>query len=55
LENTGLLKWECNTLGDQKSFYNFTAFHQMKKRTSAIWNLIPLRTIKVEGKNIDGN
>jgi hypothetical protein len=28
----GLLESELQTLGDQKSFKNFTVFHQMKKR-----------------------
>ncbi|KAI8880984.1 hypothetical protein K501DRAFT_335006 [Backusella circina FSU 941] len=61
LTKAGLQKWEFNTLGDQKSFNNFTTTHQMKKRHSGIVSfyldkitkLISLRKTKVKGTDID--
>ncbi|KAI8880959.1 hypothetical protein K501DRAFT_335048 [Backusella circina FSU 941] len=53
LPKTGLLEWEFNTLGDQKSFNSFTAFHQMRKHYSSFLSATHPRRTKVSGKAID--
>jgi hypothetical protein len=55
LERVGLNEREYNTLGDAKSFNNFTAFHQMKKHHSVLSTLLQSKQSNVKGTPINGN
>jgi hypothetical protein len=55
LKRVGLAEREYSTLGDAKSFNNFTVFRQMKKHHSVLSTLLQPNQSNVKGTLISGN